>query len=75
MTLDALIEDAFTSGCTGITIWLSADHGYQANARSRDGNSWRVEVDQNPARALRKALSDKPHMVSKPRRRSSEDLI
>lgn len=58
MTLDDAIREAIAKGCTGITLWHSAD-GCQANARGKDGN-WRVGIDADPVAALFKALRQQP---------------
>lgn len=70
--LESLIDRAFRDGCTGITIWCSEKHGYQANVRNRDNVSWRIEVDRRPSRALLKALGQRPVPM---RRGRDEDLI
>lgn len=54
MTLDELILEAVRNGLQKLTLW-KVDNGFQANA-SVDGTSWRVEIDPNPARALRRVL-------------------
>lgn len=84
MDLAKLIDDAFANGCTGLTIWTSDKHGYQANVRKRDGKSWTVEHDEKPSVALGSAiqtarLRTTEHLslspVRKPSRRDDGDLI
>lgn len=58
MTLEATIRLATASGCTGITLWPTAE-GWQANARGKSGN-WRVGIDKDPVAALFKALRQEP---------------
>lgn len=67
-----LIDKAFREGSTGITIWRSEKHGYQANVRNKDNVSWRIEVDRRPSRALLKALDGSP---KRPPHDRDEDLI
>lgn len=59
MTLEELLDTAFATGATGLTIWPVA-RMYQASIRRPDRASWSVAIEETPAAAVAKALAPEP---------------
>lgn len=64
MSLDVAIREAIAKGCTGITLWHTAD-GCQANVRNKSG-AWSIGIDPDPVAALFKALRREPASLPLP---------
>lgn len=74
MSLADDIDAAFADGATGLTVWLSPEHGYQASVRSAEGG-WHVIMGHTPSEALSGAVRPFSGRQKPRRRKEDEDLI
>jgi len=73
MTIEEAINQAAREGRLSLTVF-TASQGYQASL-SLDRKSWRVEMDADPAVALKKVLGLVPGAAGRLRAQPEKDIF